>query len=286
MSFIADGGSLFEGFRGVTNSPYSRPQIYDIAFRFRDFSLAVDFLTEASAQAGMKEITSVVELGCGPAQYVREFASRGIKTYGIDLSPEMVSYATDLCTKDNLPCRIIEDDMRSFELPQQVDLAVCMIATIHLLLTNEDIVTHLRCVADNLKPHGLYIIEMTHPRDIFPSEKGVQDKWELEGDGIKVETDWGTDAVMDLITEIKTGTVKYAVTHGLKTERFEFREKWRAIPFGLIRALIELSGRFELAATYGDLDVNKPFDSDKDSWRMMLVLRKIACEPAGSKTSG
>ncbi|RKX26295.1 MAG: hypothetical protein DRP47_08410 [Candidatus Zixiibacteriota bacterium] len=258
----------------MTESPYSRPQAYDVAFSFRDYSKAVDFLTEASSLAGLREIKSIVELGCGPAQYAREFGRRGINAFGIDLSSEMISYATDLSTKGKLPCRIIQADMRSFVLPEKVDLAICMMATIHILLTNEDMVSHLRSVADNLKPHGYYFIEMTHPRDIFPGNSGVENKWELEKDGITVVTDWGTNSALDVTTEINTGTVSYIITQNGETEKIKFSEKWRAISFGLMKALIELSGRFEIVASYGDLDVKIPFNNDKKAWRMALMLRK------------
>lgn len=269
----------------MAQSPYSRPQIYELAFGFRDYSLAVDFLTEAAARAGLREITSVLELGCGPAQYAREFARRGIKATGVDLSKEMVTYAATMSAREMLPCRIIQADMRSFVLSKKADLAVCMIATICLLLTNDDMVKHLQCVADNLTSGGLYIVEMPHPCDIFSgeSEGGAQNQWVVEEDGIKIATDWGSDAEMDFVNEINTGTVKYTVTQNDKTETFENREQWRDIPFGLMKALIDLSGRFELIDSYGDLDIKKPFNNEKTSWRMLLVLREKAGEQTGRR---
>ncbi len=73
----------------MTNSPYQYPELYELAFSWRDYSNAVDFISEAAALAGLTEIRSMVELGCGPGQYCREFARRGVTAYGVDSSPEM-----------------------------------------------------------------------------------------------------------------------------------------------------------------------------------------------------
>jgi len=113
----------------MSENAYSLPEIYDIAFAFRDFSKAVDFLCQVSANAGMTDITSMIELCCGPGQYCREFSRRGIEAYGIDQSNEMVQYAQKLIAEEKLSCKIIEDDVRTFMLPQKVDLAVCMMAS-------------------------------------------------------------------------------------------------------------------------------------------------------------
>ena len=260
----------------MTETAYSLPQVYELAFNFRDYSKAVDFLIEAAAPAGLEKIDSMVELGCGPGQYCREFAARGVRSLGIDRSPEMVACANGKCREGKLPCEIIEADMRSFQLPQKVDLACCMMSTFHLLLTNRDVIEHFNAVADNLTSGGVYIIEMTHPRDFFDKgDSSAKNEWTMKDEYLEVHTDWGSDGVTDPITEIVTGTVIYTVKRPTATERHEYREQWREIPAGLIRALVELSGRFAIAGWYGDLDMQVPFDNDKKAWRMVLVLRKI-----------
>jgi len=259
----------------MSESPYSRPEIYALAFSFRDYPKAVDFLTEAAAAAGMDRIESMVELGCGPGQYCLEFARRGVTAFGIDLSPEMVGYAQTKAEQAKLPCRLIEADMRTFRLPQKVDLAICMMATFHLMLTNRDVVEHFDTVADNLTDTGLYIIELSHPKDMFNPGSAARNKWTMDDGLVSVSTEWACDAVIDPLTEINTGTVHFAVKHPTLVEEFSFQEQWREISAGLIRALIELSGRFKIAAMYGDLDLNVPFDNSDKAWRMVIVLRKM-----------
>ncbi len=258
----------------MDKNAYTLPEVYEIAFSFRDYGQAVDFLCEATGLAGLDSVTSVVELGCGPGQYCREFSRRKIRAVGVDQSADMVEYAQKCVREEGLACKIIESDMRSFELAEPADLAVCMMATFHCLLTNDDIITHLNSVADNLTDNGIYIIEMAHPRYIFEKPQVFQNDWKMERNGITVRTQWGRGAETDPLTEIVTGTVLYDVTDGGTTKSYSFREQWREIPQGLICALIDLSGRFHIAAMYGDLNINIPFDNNKKAWRMVLVLWK------------
>jgi len=88
----------------------------------------------------------MVEFGCGPGQYCREFARNGVKAYGVDISPEMIAYIRSKCLEEKLDCTVIEADFRNFNLKQPVDLAVCMMATFGYLLTNEDIINHFHAV--------------------------------------------------------------------------------------------------------------------------------------------
>ena len=257
----------------VADHPYSLPHLYDVAFSFRDYARAVDFLLAAARRASGRDPASVVELGCGPGQYCREFARRGLPAFGVDRAPEMAAYAARLAAGENLPCAILEADIRRFTLPHPVDLACCMMATFHLLLTDDELAAHLDAVADNLNPGGIYIIELSHPRDFLTRQRSTRNLWTVDRDGLSVTVDWGSDAVTDPLSEITTGTVSYAVSGPSGAARHESREQWREISAGLIRALIRLSGRFAIVAWYGDLDTGVPFDAGDRAWRMILVLR-------------
>ena len=123
----------------------------------------------------------------------------------------------------------------------------------------------------------IYIAELPHPRDVFdssPDEKNFI--WDIEKDGIKVHTEWGIDRTFDPITEVDSETVRMTYEAEGRTETIAGPDHIRNIGYGLIRALILLSGRFEIAATYGDIDVSQTFDNSKKAWRMVLVLRKTS----------
>ena len=265
---------------------YSLPGIYEIAFSFRDYPQACDFIAEAANLAGSKQIGSMLELGCGPGQYCLEFAKRGIKACGLDLSEEMTSHVRHLAESKKLNCSVILNDMRDFQLGEPVDLAVCMMATPEHLLTNRDMLDHLNSVADGLSDDGIYIMEMSHPRDFLTPSSSTQNHWTMESGETKVTTYWGENSRKDAdvrhlgdidpLTEISDVKVRYIVEKHGKTTEHQFETQTRAYTAGLMRALIELSGRFKIANMYGDLDVNQPFDNTDKSWRMIFVLKKWA----------
>jgi SAM-dependent methyltransferase len=258
------------------NNAYTMPEIYELAFSWRDFSAAVDFLIAAAGQVGLSEIKSMVELGSGPGQYCREFGRRGVDFFALDISPEMTEWVQKRCESEKLPGSAIEADFRDFRLPTPVDLACCMLDSACYLLTNRDLLDHLDAVADNLRPDGLYIAEFVHPRDFLTPESSTDTSWEMERDGTKVSVDWCSDATLDYLTEVYTGTVTYRMERDGKSDEYSSRESCRHISLGLLRALIEQNGRFNIAAMYGDLKINQPLDNDPKSWRMVVVLRKFA----------
>ncbi len=259
----------------MRKSPYSLPEIYEIAFSFRNYSKAVEFLKNAAKPAGLNKIESMVELGCGQGQYCRQFAHEGSVSYGLDITPTMVDYLNQIKESEKINCDGLLGDFRNFKLPQKVNRAICMMDTFSHLLTNDDVIDHLNAVADNLTSDGIYIIELSHPKDILTVEKSTNNVWTLEKDNIKVTTDWGSENKFDPLTEIVTSKVKFEINRNGEIDNFESETQTRLYTAGLIRALIEMSGKFYISAMYGDIDINQPFDNSKKSWRMVLVLTKF-----------
>ena len=81
---------------------YTIPEIYDIAFDFRDIPAEVDFLLEKTQKYLGRNVTSALELACGPAYHTREIARRNLIADGIDLEPRMVEYTRSLIVKEML----------------------------------------------------------------------------------------------------------------------------------------------------------------------------------------
>jgi hypothetical protein len=61
------------------------------------------------------------------------------------------------------------------------------------LLTNKDVITHLRSVANILNTHGFYILEMNHPKSVFEISKSTVNDWEMERNGVQVKIQWGAE---------------------------------------------------------------------------------------------
>ena len=57
---------------------YNNPKYYEIAFSYRDIPAEVDVLEQVIEQYSHIPVSTVLELGCGPAPHLAELARRGL----------------------------------------------------------------------------------------------------------------------------------------------------------------------------------------------------------------
>lgn len=257
---------------------YSLPELYDIAFGDRPIDAEADFVRRVAQQSLGRPARSFLELACGPAAHARSLARSGLIADGLDSSPDMIRYARACVSRELGTTRLIEADMTSFAADQPYDCCLLLLCGFSHLLTNERIIANLHAVADALADRGAYVINHPHPRDFFAPESSFPESeriWTAERDGLRVTTDWGGEhQSYDPISEIDNLTVSFTAANGETEKRHEFPLQLRRCSYQTFLALVELSGRFELAATFGDYSVDCPFDTSEESVRLVTVLRK------------
>jgi len=256
---------------------YSLPEIYDIAFDFRDVPAQVDFLLGVAEKYAARNISSALEMACGPAYHAREMSRRGLIADGLDLEPAMIEYTRRLVERDALSCRIFEGDMRSFRTDRKYDLVYSLMASFAQLESNQDILDNFSCAADLLTDGGIYIICTAHPRDFYGDDKpSTKTAWTMTRGDVTIETDWGGDnQQFDPLTEVDDIMVSFTVTDPLGTTRYEFPDRYRRCSYMTFQALIQLSGRFEIVDMYGDFDRSRELTNDPACWRFIPILRKL-----------
>lgn len=253
------------------NEIYRRAGYYDIAFQ-RNISREIEFIFALHRRRTGRELRSLLEIACGPGYHARAFAKRGVATHAFDLRPEMIDFARDLAAADRVEVAWAAEDMRAFTLKAPVDVAVTTYDSLDCLLTNEELVDHFRAVGRNLNPGGFYLAEMTHPRDCSPYNYGTF-QYSGERDGTRVTIDWAVNgAVIDPFAQVaEVETVMRVVENGTE-QVFRDRAKERFAGAQEYRALAQLSGSLRLAATYGDFDLDQPFDNSAGARRMILIF--------------
>jgi len=265
------------GHHGRVPGIYDEPEFYQAACAYRDVPAEVNTLLRWSGRFRGPEAgrpRSVLELAAGPAEHARELARRGLEATALDLSAAMCARARELAKADGLSLTVVEADMRDFRLPGDVDLAITMLNSLCHLLSLDDMLRHLACVAGCLSPNGLYIMELAHPADFFAAEHRTSSEWSTEvGDGM-VSVRWGAQDQIDPVTQITREhvSVTYHKRHGpvrtvtdVVPNRF-----WTATEMA---AAIRLAGGLTVVASYGDFDADLPVDA-VGAWRMILVLRR------------
>lgn len=252
---------------------YQRVRYYDIALS-RPVAHEVDFLVDAYRKHCQAPLSSLLEIACGPAYHGVDAASRGLRVVGLDLFTEMTDFAAQRAAAAGTTLELFAADMREFTLTAPVSMAICMFDAIDVMLTFDDLLQHLRTVARNLMPGGLYLIHTTHPRYSSLSEYG-QYSYSGERDGISVQIDWAVNnPVFDPVSSVAHVQIEIEVDdHG---ERFTLQDSAdeRLTQPGELQLLAQLSGVFRIAGWYGNFDIHQPLDSSENSQHTICILQK------------
>lgn len=147
----------FTAVKDVSWGPYTSPEVYDIAFSYRDFESEVSFLMEAYSMHTQLPLQRYLDIGCGPARHAMLLAqAAGIECIGIDSSEEMIHYARQRAQEYGIAehVRLMQGDMKSCQGFKEiitcgsVNLAVIMIGTLSHCLTNDHALQCLKNVAE------------------------------------------------------------------------------------------------------------------------------------------
>jgi len=124
------------------------------------FSLRmIPYLWQVLERYGFQGDT-VLDLACGTGTMALAMAQRGWRTYGVDGSAAMLAQARRKAEETGLPLLLSQQDMRSFTLPERVDLITCFFDTLNYMLTPEDLQQVFSRVAQYLKTGGLFVGDM------------------------------------------------------------------------------------------------------------------------------
>jgi SAM-dependent methyltransferase len=159
---------------------YANARAYDIAFGDRDYADECRSLEWCWRAHGATAERSFLELACGPGRHAQQVARLGWRAVGLDLSRN-APYAEEVARSSGAVVDWRIGNMVDYSLPQPVSLVGCLMESLTHLVTNEEVVTHLRAVARSLVPGGVYVIEMAHPDSIW--REGLPNFWtRREGD--------------------------------------------------------------------------------------------------------
>ncbi len=256
------------------NFLYQQAVYYDIVFD-RDVSCEVNFIHDLYCHFTGREPQSVLDIACGPGYHAREFARRGLRAVGLDLREEMIAFARDKDALEGLALEWIAQDMRDFQLARPVDIAFTMFDGLDALTQNADQVHHFRAVANNLTSHGVYLVDLTHPRDLsFTHYRDF--RYRGERGGVEVEIVWGTNQPRyDLGTGVARVELEMHINdHGQHQVIRDSADERLLYPQEL-SLIADLSGRMRMVGLYGSYDLNQPLDFSPASERMLVAFQRV-----------
>ena len=194
---------------------------------------------------------------------------------GIDVQPEMVAYVQEEARKTGVAVAVAVDDLRGLTVQGAHDVAYCFMDTFRFLLTNEEILQHLRAVAQLLAPGGLYLLDFWVPRqwELIGSEVH---QWEQQDGETTVRVFYlqYPDSIDPIHQTFDDELVFEVQQDGETTEIRGGPTRTRLLLPQEFRMIVEASGVFDLLSFHGEFDLAKPLDHESLSWRMISVLKK------------
>jgi SAM-dependent methyltransferase len=242
-----------------TNEDFWR-DFYGVLFPPERFALADEQVRQLLALIQV-ERGAVLDLCCGPGRHCLPFARRGFVVTGVDRSPFLLSRAHQFAADANLEVEWIREDMRHFSRPQAFDLVCNLFTSFGYFATEEDDREVVRLVHENLKPGGVFVIDLLgKERMALLQERPICTDFE-DGSFVvqrpKVLADWCR--IANEWTLVKDGVARsFQYEHNIYSGR-ELRDLLRGCGFAEVRL-------------YGDL-AGSPYGFDAP--RLVAVGRKV-----------
>jgi SAM-dependent methyltransferase len=250
---------------------YSAPRLYEIAFDMNRKG-EVEFLRHCFKRYARRPVRRVLDIACGTGPHLVRLAEHGYAMTGLDLSPANIAYLRERLETKERTADLIVGDMTKFRLARKVDAAICMQDSQGHLLTNEQVVAHLRAVARAVQRGGLFVFD----RYMCSSWTDPARAWSWSRRRGRVIVRASFSALHDVnpvsqvfrermtLEGIENGTRKvYRQTH---LSRMVFPQE--------LRALVELAGGFEFVDWFYGFKPHLRLDRARHPLLMVVVLRK------------
>ena len=131
---------------------------------------------DAAIERYRPHAASLLELGCGTGSILARLTC-GAALTGLDRSPEMLA----VCAAKVPGARLVEGDMRSFDLGQRFDVVVCVFDSINHLLDVESWEALVACVDRHLTEGGLFVFDVNCVGEL--RRLGDEPPWVYDFDG-------------------------------------------------------------------------------------------------------
>ncbi len=255
-------------------SVYRYPRYYAIGYQWNT-KAECEFLEACLSKPQGRKAVAMLDIGCGAGRHLLEMARRGYRTTGFDLRSEMVAFVQEEAKRAGVPVTVSVGDLRRMALTGAYDLAVCLMDTFRFLLTNDEILRHLREVGAHLKPEGLYVTDFWIPTKWDQIANEIYQWEQTQGETtVRVFYLQHPESIDPIGQTFEDELVFVVDEEGGQREIRGERTRTRLILPQEFLALVEASGMFDVVGVFSDFDATKPLAADNLSWRMVSLLRK------------
>jgi len=252
-------------------SHYSAPRLYEIAFDMNR-KREVDFLVHCFQRYAKGRVRRVLDIACGTGPHLIRLADRGYQMSGLDLSPKNIDFLKERVANHGHEADLVVGDMTDFRLRRPVDAALCMQDSQGHLLTNDQLLKHLKCVARAVRPGGLYVFDRymasswTNPARSW--------SWARRRGGLVVRASFSALHDVNPVSQVfRERMAIEAVENGTRQVYRQTHLSRMVFPQEL-RALVDLAGGFEFVQWFFGFKPHQILERSKHPLLMVVVLRR------------
>lgn len=251
---------------------YSAPRLYEIAFDMNRKG-EVDFLVHCFKRYARRPVRGVLDIACGTGPHLMRLAARGYRMVGLDLSPSNIGFLRERLADKGYRGEALVGDMTDFELAQPVDAAICMQDSQGHLLTNEQLIAHLACVARALRRGGLYVFDRYMTSSWTDPARAWS--WSRRRGRLIVRASFSALHDVDPVSQVfRERMTLEAVENGTRRVYRQTHLSRMVFPQEL-RALVALAGGFEFVQWFFGFKPHQILEKSRHPLLMVVVLRKV-----------
>jgi SAM-dependent methyltransferase len=214
----------------------------------------------------LPRLESACDLACGTGTTALLLAAKGARMFGVDLSPAMCRLAREKARHAGLPLRILRADMRSFRLPEPVDLVLCEFDALNHVPRKADLARVARAVARALRPGGHFYFDVNNRLAFERVWKGA---WWLEKPGLALVMHGSYDRQRDK----GWSDVEWFIREGRLWRRHSVRVEQVAWTPGEIRRTLREAG-FDQVQAWDAAPFMKTDPSIRPGYRTFYLARR------------
>jgi SAM-dependent methyltransferase len=251
---------------------YTAPRLYEIAFDMNRKG-EVDFLVHCFKRFARRPVRRVLDIACGTGPHLVRLAERGYRMAGLDLSSRNIEFLRERLAAKGLGAELVVGDMTDFRLARPVDAAICMQDSQGHLLTNAQLLAHLRSVARTLRRGGLYVFDRYMASSWTDPARSWS--WSRRRGGLIVRASFSALNDVDPVSQVfKEHMTLEAVENGTRRVYRQTHLSRMVFPQEL-RALVDLAGGFEFVQWFFGFKPHQMLERSRHPLLMVVVLRKI-----------
>jgi len=149
---------------------------YDALYGDKDYSAECDMLEKVFETFSRRDVTTVLDLGCGTGNHALRLAERGYSVTGVDSSGAMLAGAEAKAKRRSLEVEFRRGDIRSLDLGREFDAVLMMFAVLGYQVGDGDVAGALASARRHLRPDGLLVFDCWYGPAVLAQRPGDREK--------------------------------------------------------------------------------------------------------------